>query len=184
VEQRAVYDVVVVGAGDPAVEATLLLSSIAQMVYAVTRGRELHEDEALLERLRAKQNVETIGVSRVAEIRGEQVVESLVLEDVETKQRKELRVDGVFVEMGYVVKTGFVKGFVDLNEAGEVVTGKDCGTSRPGIFAAGDVTDIPYKQAVISAGQGATAGLSAYNYVQRLRGKPAVRTDWKTKRIR
>jgi thioredoxin reductase (NADPH) len=89
-----------------------------------------------------------------------------------------LEVDGVFVEMGYTAKTDWVKGFVQLNENGEIVTDKLGMTSRPGVFAAGDVTDILYKQAVIAAAQGAIAALSAYNYVQRLRGLPTKKSDW------
>lgn len=68
---------------------------------------------------------------------------------------------------------------VEMNGLGEIIVSKDCSTSMPGIFAAGDVTDIPYKQAVISAGMGATAALSAYNYVQRIKGRPVVKNDWK-----
>jgi len=92
-----------------------------------------------------------------------------------------VEVDGVFVEIGYVAKNDSVKELVQLNGRGEIIAEKDRSTSTPAIFAAGDVTDVAYKQAVISAGQGAIAALSAYNYIQRLRGKPAVRADWKVK---
>jgi thioredoxin reductase (NADPH) len=91
-----------------------------------------------------------------------------------------LQVDGVFVEIGYEAKTGFLKGFVQLNERGEVVVDRECRTSQPGVFAAGDVTDLPYKQAVIAAGMGAIAALSAYRYVMEIRGKRvAVVSDWR-----
>jgi thioredoxin reductase (NADPH) len=82
--------------------------------------------------------------------------------------------------MGYIAKTDIVKDLVQLNDNKEIVVDKYCATSCEGIFAAGDVTDVPYKQAVISAGQGAIAALSAYNYIQKLEGKPTVRTDWKS----
>jgi len=115
----------------------------------------------------------------VTEVKGESVLESVVLRDVKTDETRDLELEGLFVEMGYVAKTGFVRDLVDVNAKGEIVVGKDGSTSHRGIFAAGDVTDTPYKQAVISAGQGATAGLSAYHYVQNLRGKPASKADWK-----
>jgi thioredoxin reductase (NADPH) len=86
----------------------------------------------------------------------------------------------VFVEMGYVAKTDLVKQLVQLNAKNEIVTAKDGSTTHPGIFAAGDVTDTPYKQVVISAAQDAIAALFAYNYIQRIRGKPAIKSDWKS----
>jgi thioredoxin reductase (NADPH) len=82
--------------------------------------------------------------------------------------------------MGYVARTDIVKDLLKLNGSKEIIVDKYCATSTKGVFAAGDVTDVPYKQAIISAGQGAIAALSAYNYLQRLKGKPAIRTDWKS----
>jgi thioredoxin reductase (NADPH) len=88
----------------------------------------------------------------------------------------------VFVEMGYIAKTDFVKGLVQLNNSNEIIVDKYCATSRQGIFAAGDITDVPYKQAVISAGQGSIAALSAYNYIQKLKGGKSspIKADWKS----
>ncbi|MEM1697690.1 MAG: FAD-dependent oxidoreductase, partial [Thermofilaceae archaeon] len=91
----------------------------------------------------------------------------------------------VFVEIGYEPRTGFLRGFVELNDKGEVVVDRECRTSQPGVFAAGDVTDLPFKQAVISAGMGAIAALSAYRYVMELKGrKAAVVSDWRHVRAR
>jgi thioredoxin reductase (NADPH) len=116
----------------------------------------------------------------VKAINGNSKVESLTLYDSKTKSESKLDVDGIFVEMGYVARTDIVKDLVKLNGSKEIIVDKYCSTSTKGIFAAGDVTDVPYKQAIISAGQGAIAALSAYNYLQRLKGKPAIRTDWKS----
>jgi thioredoxin reductase (NADPH) len=123
-------------------------------------------------------NVVYMPNSVVLEIKGDTRVRSIVLKNAKTGEEGELEVDGVFVEMGYTAKTDWVKGFVQLNENGEIVTDKLGMTSRPGVFAAGDVTDILYKQAVIAAAQGAIAALSAYNYIQRLRGLPTKKSDW------
>jgi thioredoxin reductase (NADPH) len=79
----------------------------------------------------------------------------------------EVDIDGIFVEMGYISQTAFVKDLVHLNSNNEFIVEKYCNTSRYGIFAPGDVTDVPYKQAVISAGQGSIAVLSTYNYIQK-----------------
>jgi len=84
--------------------------------------------------------------------------------------------------MGYVARTDIVKGLVKLNGSKEIIIDKYCATSNEGVFAAGDVTDVPYKQAIISAGQGAIAALSAYNYIQRRKGKPAIKADWRSVR--
>ena len=84
--------------------------------------------------------------------------------------------------MGYIAKTDFVKDLVQLNSSNEIIVNKYCATSRQEIFAAGDVTDVPYKQAVISAGQGSIAALSAYNYIQKLKGGKSapIKADWKS----
>jgi thioredoxin reductase (NADPH) len=95
-------------------------------------------------------------------------------------EESQLVIDGVFVEMGYTAETDFVKDLVQLNSNNEIVVDKYCATSKEGIFAAGDVTDVPYKQAVISAGQGIIAALSAYNYLQRLKGRPTIKGDWRS----
>jgi thioredoxin reductase (NADPH) len=115
----------------------------------------------------------------VVKINGVSSVESVSIKE-KSGEVRDIRVQGVFVEMGYVAKTDLVKHLVQLNAKNEVVIAKDCSTSHPGIFAAGDVTDTPYKQVVISAAQGAIAALSAYNYIQRLRGKPAIKGDWRS----
>ena len=84
----------------------------------------------------------------------------------------------MFVEIGYIVDTSFVKHLVEVNETNEIVINQSCETKCLGIFAAGYVTNVPYKQTVISAGLGATAGLSAYNYLMKLEGKTGAKLDW------
>ncbi|EQD68106.1 thioredoxin reductase [mine drainage metagenome] len=81
--------------------------------------------------------------------------------------------------MGYVAKTILVKELVNLNKESEVIVDTFCATNHPGIYACGDVTNIPYKQAVISAGQGSIAALSCINYLHKKRGKGSLKSDWK-----
>ncbi|MFH1099051.1 MAG: FAD-dependent oxidoreductase, partial [Candidatus Uhrbacteria bacterium] len=88
----------------------------------------------------------------------------------------------VFVQIGYSAKTQWLEGVVSLNDRREVVIDRDCVTSAPGIFAAGDVTNIIYKQAIISASEGAKAALQAFKYLQIVAGKPAVMIDWDVKK--
>ncbi|HEX2067716.1 MAG TPA: FAD-dependent oxidoreductase, partial [Nitrososphaeraceae archaeon] len=127
-----------------------------------------------------KANISFTPNSVVKMINGNSKVESLTIYNSKTKSESKIDVDGVFVEMGYIAKTDIVKDLVQLNGNKEIIVDKYCATSNEGIFAAGDVTDVPYKQAIVSAGQGAVAALSAYNYIQKLKGKPTVKTDWKS----
>lgn len=169
--------VLVVGWGEPALEAVKLLCKYGNRVYLAHRGRS----RVPRERIEAEcgDRFEELPETVVKEVKGEERVESVVLENSATGERRELQVDGVFVELGYEAKTEWVKGFVELNENGEIIVDRLCETSRPGVFAAGDVTDIPYKQAVIAAAQGAVAALSAYNYLQKKRGGAKIKADWR-----
>jgi thioredoxin reductase (NADPH) len=177
--------VAIVGAGDPALEAALYLKELASQLYIIHRtDKPVGSEESIDLLLQNKDNnnnkISFISNSIVKAINGNSKVESLTLSDSKIKSELNLDVDGIFVEMGYVAKTDIVKDLVQLNGNKEIIVDKYCSTSTKGIFAAGDVTDVPYKQAIISAGQGAIAALSAYNYLQRLKGKPAIRTDWKS----
>ncbi len=169
--------VAVVGWGDHAFNAVKILRAYGNKVYIIHRGEAKLTDEELI-RESESMNVVYVPNSTVSEIKGDTKVRSIVLKNVKTGEESELEVDGVFVEMGYMAKTDWMKGFVQLNENGEIVTDKLGMTSRPGVFAAGDVTDTLYKQAVIAAAQGAIAALSAYNYIQQLRGRPTKKSDW------
>jgi thioredoxin reductase (NADPH) len=175
--------VAIVGAGDPALEAALYLKEIASQLYMIHRTDKPIGSEESIDLLQNKDNknrISFISNSIVKAIDGNSKVESLTLYDSKTRSESKLHVDGIFVEMGYVAKTDIVKDLVKLNGNKEIIVDKYCGTSTKGIFAAGDVTDVPYKQAIISAGQGAIAALSAYNFLQRLKGRPAIKADWKS----
>ncbi len=171
--------VAVVGAGEHALEAAVYLKELASRVYIVHRTDKPIGSEETINSLN-QSNVSFVASSIVKAIEGDSRVKSLVIDNSKTKSESKLDIDGVFVEMGYVAKTEIVKDIVHLNASKEIIVDKYCATSTEGIFAAGDVTDVPYKQAIISAGQGATAALSAYNYIQRLKGRPNVKYDWKS----
>src|SRR5215218_3469674 len=180
--------VAIVGPGDQALEAAFYLKELASQLHIIHRTDKPVGSEESLDLVQNKDNnnnnndkkISFISNSIVKAINGNSKVESLTLYDSKTKSESKLDVDGIFVEMGYVARTDIVKDLVKLNDSKEIIVDKYCATSTKGIFAAGDVTDVPYKQAIISAGQGAIAALSAYNYLQRLKGKPAIRTDWKS----
>jgi thioredoxin reductase (NADPH) len=172
--------VVLVGWGLHNYENIVRLRDYASKVYWVFPGEKPLEEEELLQEAMSKGNVELVPFSEPVEVKGDKRVQALVVRNKKTGELKTLEVDGVFVEMGYVTKTDFLKGLVQLNEKGEVVVDKMCRTSKPGIFAAGDVSEMPHKQAVIAAGMGACAALSAYAYVMEKRGRKVGQVaDWR-----
>src|SRR5215831_6175669 len=173
--------VAVVGIGDPALDSALFLKGIASKIHLIQRSHIAIGSDDTIRLLQNEKNVSFIFNSIVKRINGNSKVNSIILANAKNMSTEsELVVDGVFVEMGYITKTDFVKNLVQLNYNNEIIVDKYCATSKQGIFAAGDVTDVPYKQAVISAGQGSIAALSAYNYLQRLKGKPSIKADWRS----
>src|SRR5918998_4040154 len=147
--------VAIVGAGDPALEAALYLKELASQLYIIHRTDKPVGSEESIDLLQNKDNsnkISFISNSIVKAINGNSKVESVTLYNSKTKSESKLDVDGIFVEMGYVARTDIVKDLVKLNDSKEIIVDKYCTTSSKGIFAAGDVTDVPYKQAIISAG--------------------------------
>ena len=178
-------DIAVVGIGEHVLQAAVYLSGLASTLHVIYRGSRIPEDDELYSQLKKRNNVRFYLNSTVREIKGEISVDSIIVSgNAPGSHEEEIPVRGLFIEMGYIAKTDFVKDLVELNKNKEIITDKLGRTSTEGVFAAGDVTDMPYKQAVISAGQGATAALSAYNYIQARLGRAAVSTDWKSVKIR
>lgn len=155
--------VVVSGGGNSAFDAALLLSKIAQKVYLIHRRDEFTAEEIRVKKIKSLKNVEIITKAKVSEIKGTTNVEAVVY----SKDNKtiELKADGIFVEIGYIVEDGLIKNFVDMDEKNQIIVKKDHSTSRPGVFAAGDLTNSYYKQIVISAGEGAIAAISVAKYL-------------------
>ncbi len=166
-----------IGGGNSALDAALLLSKIAKKVYLVHRRDEFRGFEALIEDVKKRKNVELVLSHVAVKFKGDKVLKSMILESKKTGGKKELKVDGVFIEIGSVVKTDFVKDLVKLDKNNHIITNKNCETSRPGVFAAGDVTDTPFKQIVVAAGEGAKAGLNAYNYLHGIKAEIII--DWR-----
>ncbi len=161
-------DVALIGGGNSAVEGALEMATIANKAYMVHRRDEYRADDVTVQKLKKeKKIIEKLNHTPV-EIKGDKMVDTLVIENVETKEQTELKVQGVFIEIGYETDTSMVGDLVETNKAGEIVVDLACRTKTPGLFAAGDMTVTPYKQTVISAGMGATAALEAYKYLNSL----------------
>ncbi|MFH1750688.1 MAG: FAD-dependent oxidoreductase [Candidatus Micrarchaeota archaeon] len=153
----------VVGGGNSGVEGALELDSIAKKAYLLQRGPILTADQVSVEKLKNAKNVEVLLNAEVLEILGDKSVKAVKVK-VDGKAT-EIPIDGLFIEIGYEVKTDFLKGLLKINERNEIVTDNTGRTSVPGIFAAGDVTSVPYKQTIISAGEGAKAALECFKYL-------------------
>jgi thioredoxin reductase (NADPH) len=170
--------VAVIGTGDQALEAVLFLANIASIVYLVHNHNRPIGNEGLTKQALGLPNVKAISNSRVSELKGSSVLERVVVINTKTNEMSELEVDGAFVEVGYVSDTAWLRDLVKLDAQGQIEVDKAAKTSHLGIFAAGDLTDYPYRQVITSAGQGCGAALSAYNYIQSIRGNVAIRANW------
>ncbi|MFH1826252.1 MAG: FAD-dependent oxidoreductase [bacterium] len=150
--------VAVIGGGNSGLDAVLQLMKICPKVYLLSNTAKLSGDEVMQDKIKAAKNVEIIYKAQVKAVVGQQMVSGLKLAD------RELSVQGVFVEIGLVPHAAFID-FVAKNKKGEIEINCGAATSVPGVFAAGDVTDVPSKQIVIAAGDGAKAAMAASNYL-------------------
>ena len=166
------------GVGGYLVESGILLSRMASKVYVIYKGGGLGGDKEMIELIKKKENVELVPNTSIKSISGTNYLQQITLLD-NSGAEKTISVDGLFIEMGFKINLDFVKPLVTLNTSGEIEVTDSGKTSHPAIFAAGDATCIPYKQIISACGDGATAGLSAFNYVEKIKGKPGVRADWK-----
>lgn len=167
-----------VGVGGYLVESGILLSRMASKVYLVYRGGQLGGDKDLIESIKKKANVELVPNSSITSISGGNALQQISLKD-NSGVEKTINVDGLFVEMGSKINLDFAKHLIKINLKGEIEVSEGGKTTHPALFAAGDATNIPYKQIVAACGDGAAAGISAFNYIEKLKGKPGIRSDWK-----
>lgn len=158
--------VAVIGGGNSGMEAALDLAGIVQHVTVLEFADDLKADQVLINKAKEKANIAIVTSAATKEIKAtDGKVTSIVYEDRNTSETKEIELAGVFIQIGLVPNTGFIKGFVDLNRFGEVEIDERCRTDRKGIFACGDVTTVPFKQINIAMGEGSKAALSAFEYL-------------------
>ncbi|TDM02266.1 alkyl hydroperoxide reductase subunit F [Macrococcus carouselicus] len=159
--------VAVVGGGNSGVEAAIDLAGITEHVTLLEFGESLRADAVLQERLASLPNSEIITQAATKELTGTDKLKKLTYTERHTGEEKSIDLEGVFVQIGLVPNTEFVGDTVALNERGEIIVDRNGATNVPGIFAAGDCTDQTFKQIIISMGSGATAALSAFDYLIR-----------------
>jgi len=167
-----------VGVGSYLVESGLLLSRMASKMYLILKGSKLAGDKDLITTLENNKNIEIITQSSVKSISGNSALQQITIVD-SSGAEKVLDVDALFIELGSKINLDYVKHLVKINTKGEIEIESGGMTSHPAIFAAGDATTIPYKQIIVACGDGSNAGLSAFNYLEKLKGKPGIRADWK-----
>ncbi len=160
--------VAVIGGGNSGVEAAIDLAGIVAHVTLIEFGAELKADAVLVQKLKSLPNVTVKTEAQTTEISGDGTrVNGLTYTDRASGQSQHVELEGVFVQIGLVPNTEFLKGAVELNRFGEIIIDAKCQTSVEGVFAAGDATTVPYKQIIISAGEGAKASLSAFDHLIR-----------------
>ncbi|CAG4902188.1 Alkyl hydroperoxide reductase subunit F [Paraburkholderia gardini] len=160
--------VAVIGGGNSGVEAAIDLAGIVREVTLIEFGTQLRADEVLQRKLRSLANVTIVTHAQTTEITGDgKKVNGLVYNDLRSGEPKRVELEGVFVQIGLVPNTEWLKGTVELSKHGEIVVDAKGATSVPGVFAAGDVTTVPFKQIVIAVGEGAKASLGAFDYLIR-----------------
>jgi len=162
-------EVAVVGGGNAAAIAALETAKYASKIYLLSLYPKLLADKLEQEKIKSASNIEILFNIRVKEIQGDKFVTGLIYQDKISQEEKKLSVEGVYIEIGSAPSSNFIKNVVKLNKQGEIEIDLRNQTSQPGIFAAGDVTDVSHKQIVIAAGEGAKAALNAYDYLNKLK---------------
>ncbi|MFH1854554.1 MAG: FAD-dependent oxidoreductase [Candidatus Omnitrophota bacterium] len=159
-------DVAVIGGGNSALDAALQLMNIARRVYIINIAPQLTGDSVMKEKMENKENVTIFNNSQATAVVGEKLVTGIKVK--RGTKEETLSVQGIFVEIGLIPNSDFVKG-LEKNQRGEIKVDNYNMTNAPGIFAAGDVTDVPEKQIIIAAGEGAKAMLGVFRHISRLK---------------
>ena len=163
-------DVAIIGGGNSALKATVALSKIAFYVYLIAIEGELEGEKIVIEKLKQINNIKIICQAKTIDFFGKDFLEGLHYQDLTTNTRKEIKVNGVFIYVGVKPNTKFVSANLDiLNKKKEIITDKYCQTKVPGLFAAGDVVDNPYRQISIAVGEGTKAALGVINYLDNIK---------------
>ncbi|NIU62340.1 MAG: alkyl hydroperoxide reductase subunit F [Pseudomonas stutzeri] len=160
--------VAVIGGGNSGVEAAIDLAGIVGHVTLLEFGEDLRADAVLQRKLNSLPNVRVLKMAQTTEVKGDgQKVTGLVYKDRSSEEIHSVELEGIFVQIGLLPNSEWLKGTLELSRFGEIIVDAKGQTSIPGVFAAGDVTTVPYKQIVIAIGEGAKASLSAFDHLIR-----------------
>ncbi|ABP77713.1 alkyl hydroperoxide reductase subunit F [Pseudomonas stutzeri] len=160
--------VAVIGGGNSGVEAAIDLAGIVAHVTLLEFGEDLRADAVLQRKLNSLPNVRVLKMAQTTEVKGDgQKVTGLIYKDRSSEEMHSVELEGIFVQIGLLPNSEWLKGTLELSRFGEIIVDAKGQTSIPGVFAAGDVTTVPYKQIVIAVGEGAKASLSAFDHLIR-----------------
>ena len=159
--------VAVIGGGNSGVEAAIDLAGVVGHVTLIEYDTVLRADAVLVRKLHSLKNVTVLTNAQTTEITGDQKVNALIYKDRANSELHTVALEGVFIQIGLVPNTDWLKGVIELSKHGEIVVDARGQTSVPGVFAAGDATTVPFKQIIIAAGDGAKAALGAFDHLMR-----------------
>jgi len=163
-------EIAVVGGGDSAAEEALFLTKFASKVYVIHRRDELRASKIMAKRVLEHEKVEVIWDTVVEEVLGDDVMTGLRVRNRVTDKVSELPVEGLFLAIGHTPNTKVFEGQIELEDTGYIITGENTMTSVPGVFAAGDVTDHVYRQAITAAGMGCQSAIDAERWLDEQEG--------------
>ncbi|MBL6833031.1 MAG: thioredoxin-disulfide reductase [Candidatus Actinomarina sp.] len=160
-------EVIVVGGGDSAMEEALFLTKFAKKVHIVHRRDSFRASKIMQDRVLAHEKINVLWNKEITEINGDKKVSSVTIKNIESGTEENVDIDGVFLAIGHTPNVSFLDGLIELDEKGYIKTGftSDTSTSVPGIFAAGDVADSVYRQAITAAGTGCQAAIDAERWL-------------------
>ncbi|MGS2740158.1 thioredoxin-disulfide reductase [Sinomicrobium sp. M5D2P17] len=168
-------DVAIVGGGDTAAEEATYLANICSKVTMLVRKGEMRASKAMQHRVENTPNLEVRYFTEIEEVLGDQVVEGIRMVNNQTGEKEDIKVTGLFIAIGHKPNTDIFKGQLEMDETGYIITyGKSTKTSKPGVFASGDVQDKEYRQAVTAAGTGCMAALDAERYLAAVKSPEEV----------
>ena len=159
-------DVVVAGGGNTAVEEALYLAEITNKVTLIHRRKELRAVDYLQKKLFARENIEVIFSSVVTEVKGRDLVEEIIIENIDDKQQRSIKISGLFIAIGIKPNTDFFRDIISLDEKGFIVTDEEMQSSSRFVWSCGDCRKRPLKQLITAASEGAVAALSVYKYLR------------------
>lgn len=170
-------DVAVVGGGNSALDSVVFMQPLANKIYLIHRRDQFRGEEITLKKINQFSNVELVLNSEVTALKGDEKLEGITVKNKEGKET-DLDVAAVIVNIGYSANAKWLDELVEKNERGHIIVNRDAETKTPGLYAAGDITDLPYKQIITSGGEGCKAAMRAYQYIMEKKGKRVIFTDW------
>lgn len=159
-------DIAVVGGGNTALQEALFLTKFAHKVYLIHRRESFRATAILQERVKENPKIEILSPFVVEKIEGKDIVEDILIKNLKTGKIQELRIKGIFIFIGLSPQTDWLKGKIDLDKDGFIITDKEMKTNLPGVFACGDCISKKYRQIINACGEGAVAALSAEEYIK------------------